>query len=942
MMVATASHGLHVGHTNVFHLCNKLHDVCRLLNGSPQLHLLGLTETRLGLHNDSQVSIPNYLFLGKNATQMGETGVGLYVHNDVKSFVTRRADLESDGVECMWVQYKRCEKDKCSLICTVYRNPSALYSWYDDFVRMMDLVTNRHPKADIILLGDFNIDLQKSHTAWESTYSLFGLKQLITQPTRVTPSSSTLIDHIYTNNTDKISGVSLSDVSISDHSPIICSWSCKSPKTIKECHTTIQYRCFKHFDKDRFLFDVSLVNFSTVYNCTDPNEAVAAWYNLFSPIVDKHAPIRRKRVKHQTLPGWLNEKIMTAMKLRDKLKKEKKFDEFRKQRNTISKMVKTAKKEYFDKMVGENCDTARLWRAMNQITRKSKRKQDSDHITASPDDLNQHFCSVSRLTSSLTSPLCPPSLSQSSRSLLSQFCEGRLTHSDSCEIPPITVPEVGKYISSLKNKKSMGMDNLSSSFLKVALEYIVEPLTYIYNLCIEFSVFPDVWKCARVVPIPKGSNTSDLDNYRPISMLSVLSKPLEKHINKNISSFMETKSLFHELQSGFRKHHSCSTAITRMCDTWLSAINNSQLAAAVFLDFRKAFDLVNHNILIDKLQIYTRSESTVSFIRSFLLNRSQRVVVNTEHSKSGWVECGVPQGSVLGPLLFCIFINDMPLHITNQAVSCDLFADDSSLHTSSSDITTAQFSLQKELNTVVKWSEDNKMIIHPQKTKSIVISTRQKHQRAPLNINLYLGTDPIEQVSSHRLLGVVIDDEMRWNLHINNVCRSVSKNLYLLSKLKYYIDASAQKMFFHAHCLSHINYASNVWSGAGEVHLKKLNSLHRRAGKIISPNPYLSTSDKLRSVNIISLEQQFNLNLAVLVYKARHGLAPKYIEGLLSSSITRYDSNKYILPRTRIDLYKSSFAFAGPSVWNTLPANVKANTSLSSFKTAVKKHFISL
>ena len=626
---------------------------------------------------------------------------------------------------------------------------------------------------------------------------------------------------------------------------------------------------------------------------------------------------------------------MTAMKVRDKFKKNKQFEEYKKQRNAISEMVKLAKKEYFDKMIGENRDTAHLWRAVNEIANKSKRYQHSQ-INASPDELNQHFCSVSSLTSSLSS--VPLSESESSHSLLTHFCEERLKSSESCKIPNIGVHEVGEFISSLENKKSMSLDNINSFLLKLALPYIVEPLTYIYNVCINSNVFPDEWKCAKVVPLPKSSDTLDLNNYRPISILSVLSKPLERHVHKHLMCFMESKSLFHEFQSGFRKHHSCGTALTRMCDTWLSAINKSQLSATVFLDFKKAFDLVNHNTLLKKLLLYTRSEATVSFVRSFLFNRSQRVVLNADYSKLGYIECGVPQGSVLGPLLFCIFINDLPLHIVNKAVALDLFADDSSLHTSSSDVKTAQSNLQEELNNVAKWCTCNKMIVHPQKTKSMVITSRQKHQRAPLTLNLYLGSDPIEQVSVHKVLGVTIDEELKWSHHINNVTKAVSKNLFLLGKLRYYLDADAMRMFFHAHCLSHINYVSTVWSNSREVHLKKLNSLHRRAGKLIVPNPYLSTSEKLQAAKIIPLKQQFQLNTAVLVYKVKHGLAPKYIERLLTSSDNRYGSNKFILPKTRIDLFKTSFAFSGASVWNTLPVNVQSSGSLCSFKRNTKKH----
>ena len=928
---------LNIGHANVFHLCNKLHDVCRLLNGSPPLHLLGLSETRLGVQPDSQVFINNYHFFRKDAKLPGEVGLGIYVHKDITQFVTRRVDLESEGVECMWLQFKRTDKDSALLVSFVYRNPAATYAWYDDFVRMMDVVTNRHPKANFIIMGDFNIDFLKPQPSWKSTVSLHGLTQLVSQPTRITPTSSTLLDHIYVNNTDRISNIQVSDVSISDHCPILCSWSCKIPKPAKSYHTTIQYRCFKRFDKNVFLADLSCTNFANIHNCINPNDALNMFYDMFMPIVDRHAPLRRKRVKHQTVPGWMNADLVNAMKLRDKLKKDKKFDEYKKQRNLVSSMVKSAKQEYIVKMVGDNYDTAHIWRAVNEITHKSKHSKQSSSLAASPEDFNEHFLSVGKLVDP-TSASQPGSKERNS--LLAQFCKDRLQPADSFLIPEIAVHEVGKYICGLKNKKSMGLDNTNAFLLKLALPYIVESLTHIYNLCIKTNLFPDAWKSAKVIPLPKNNDGSDLNNFRPISILSVLSKPLEKHVHKHLSNFIEDKNLFYEYQSGFRKHHSCATAVTRLCDTWLSAINKSQICGAVFLDLKKAFDLVDHKILLEKLLLYTRSEATVSFIHSFLLNRSQCVVINANYSSLRPVVCGVPQGSVLGPLLFCLYINDMPLYIQNPNVCCELFADDGSLHSSSNSVENLEVILQSELNNVVRWSLDNHMILNPQKTKSMVITSRQKHQRAPLHINLSIGSASIDQVDSHRVLGVTVDNELRWQPHINNVCKTVSRNLYLLGKLSYYVDADICKSFFYAHCLSHINYASNVWCHASENLLKRLNSLHRRAAKFLAPSPFLSTDDKLKSAQVLSLNNQFNFNIAVLVFKVKNGLAPAYMERLLVKANGKYEFGNFILPRTRIDLYKSSFAFSGASVWNSLPAKVKSSQALSTFKSGAKKHFL--
>ncbi len=314
-----------------------------------------------------------------------------------------------------------------------------------------------------------------------------------------------------------------------------------------------------------------------------------------------------------------------------------------------------------------------------------------------------------------------------------------------------------------------------------------------------------------MIPLPKTNDLSEPNNFRPISILPLLSKPIERHIHKHLLNFLTEHNLLCQSQSGFRPQHSCHTALAKLCDNWLSAINNSEVVGAVFLDLKKAFDLVNHNILLKKLSLYTANSPFVSLFKSYLELRSQSVYVNGEYSNEGIVRCGIPQGSILGPLLFSIFINDLPLHITSNKVNCDMFADDTSLNTSDKDTDTVQNELQRSINEASDWCDNNAMILHPAKTKSMLLTTRQKHQLRPLHLNLSLKDSHIEQVHEHRHLGVIIDDEFSWRPHIIGTCKTVSKNLYLLSQLRHFVDTPKRKLFYHAHISSHLTtYASTV------------------------------------------------------------------------------------------------------------------------------------
>ena len=355
--------------------------------------------------------------------------------------------------------------------------------------------------------------------------------------------------------------------------------------------------------------------FEDVLQCDNTNTALTLFYDLLIPIVNRHAPIRRKRVKQQALPGWLTIEITEAMKVRDKFKKDKNFVEYHKQRNKVTCLVRNAKRAYFAKMINNNSDTSAIWRAMNSITNKSASVNKSPTKLISADEFNDHFLSVA---STLIESETTSSTFQASPAF-TRFCTNRLKPHDSCAIPEMAVHEVGKYISQLKNKKSTGLDTVNAFLIKTALPYIVQPLTHIYNLCIKHSVFPKAFKSAKVIPLPKTNDPGNPSDFRPISLLSVLSKPSEKHIHKHLTVFMEQHKLFHAFQSGFRKHHSCHTALVNLCDKWLSAINKSEITGTVFLDFKKAFDLVDHNTLLQKLSLYVQNNSTVELLHLFIL-----------------------------------------------------------------------------------------------------------------------------------------------------------------------------------------------------------------------------------------------------------------------------------------------------------------------------------
>ena len=363
------------------------------------------------------------------------------------------------------------------------------------------------------------------------------------------------------------------------------------------------------------------------------------------------------------------------------------------------------------------------------------------------------------------------------------------------------------------------------------------------------NIFPTAFKVAKVIPLSKSKDTSDPNNFRPISLLPLLSKPLERHIQKHLYEYLNVNSLLHTKQSGFRPKHSCQTALISLYDSWLASINKSEIVGTLFLDFRKAFDLVNHSILLKKLPLYLPQSQSIGILESFLKNRFQFVKVNRSLSSKEAVKTGVPQGSALGPLLFILYINDLPLHLESKLTN-NLFADDSSMHASSKSIDHLNSSLQNGLNDANTWCSKNSMSIHPEKTKSMIVTTRQKHQLAPLQLSLSLGNQSIQQVSEHKVLGVTLDANLNWHAHLDLLVKRLSKNTYLLYRLKKYASKEALKLYFDAHINSFINYASTLWDNCSGEYMKRINSVHRRAVKILLPSQSFTTDEKFKLNNI--------------------------------------------------------------------------------------------
>ena len=419
-------------------------------------------------------------------------------------------------------------------------------------------------------------------------------------------------------------------------------------------------------------------------------------------------------------------------------------------------------------------------------------------------------------------------------------------------IPPVTLSEVLNTLLKLKQSGSRDLDGIDSKILKISAYAITDTLTYIYNLCIDKSHFPKKLKQAKVIPLHKSGDRANPSNYRPISLLSVLSKPLERHVQSHLHSHLKTYDLINENQSGFRENHSCHTALIQLVEQCLLNINNNEFTGVLFLDFAKAFDVIDHSLLIKKLMHYKLSNEALQFFKSFLSERQQVVEIGSRRSTLLPLKFGIPQGSVLGPLLFSIYINDLPLYIH---CSCEMFADDTSIQSNNNDPDKLINNMQVNINRLIKWTELNHMSLNISKTKCMFVTTRQKRQKmhspfAPL----YIRGQKLEEVTSHKVLGVTIDNNLSWSEHVIELGKRISKRIYQLRKIKHFLNLHSRKLFFHAHILSLINYASTLWDNTSETNLKHISRLHKRAIKLIRLNSNTLTGADYKDLDIFPLK----------------------------------------------------------------------------------------
>ena len=495
-----------------------------------------------------------------------------------------------------------------------------------------------------------------------------------------------------------------------------------------------------------------------------------------------------------------------------------------------------------------------------------------------------------------------------------------------------------KLLNGVNARKATGIDKISNKILKIAAPIIYGSLTDIFNLSIASNVFPSDWKVAKISPVFKSGNKSEANNYRPISVLPTIARVFEKLVFEQLYSYFSENKFLYAHQSGFRALHSTVTALLDMTNEWCCNIDKGMVSGVLFLDLKKAFDTVDHEILLKKLRWYGVETPAVSWFRSYLANRKQVCYVNGVMSAADFVTCGVPQGSILGPLLFLIYVNDIPKSLNYGEAR--LFADDTNLTFSGCRLPSLQDKMTKDLKGIASWLSINKLTLNVLKTDFMVIGSRQRVASLEGEINLSLFHTELERVQSVKCLpvGVNIDEYLTWDNHILSIRQKVTRNLSILKKVKPVLKVENLIDIYRSIIEPYFTYCCIVWDTIGETQMANLQKLQNRAARIITGASYLKRScDLLAELGWLNLEVMRQRQKAILMFKVLNGLTPPYLSEMFTHKTSfqnyglRSSKMNLELPKCRTNYYKNSFAFSGAKLWNDLPPSVKDESSLKRF-----------
>ena len=938
------SENMSIIHNNIKSLRYKIDD----LTVEAEHHdIITLSETWLDENDKNEnLLLPNF-HPPIRRDRYGHGGVAIYVRNNL--FCKERPDLAVDDLEAVWIETRL--KEDVLLVGSFYRPP-------DSRVHYWTLVNESIKKAlstphKFIILGDLNSDYINKPTDNRHLTNILkdnNLLQLISEYTRITDVTRSCIDMIITPCRNLIERVEVLPTIRSDHKVI-----CAKLKTKVKRRSFFKRKMINYskLNENRLQDELRKTNFEIIVTDNDLNTSAQLFSDKLFDTVKLCIPVRTITMRENSAP-WINEYILI---LREDKKRihliAKRVDTpeqwaiFRQVRNNYTNEIRNRKQDYLSDPDDQICNTEKFgskkwWKLVNNFLKNKDVNSDVIPPLTDPENdnkiiyentdkancFNHYFKSQSTLPNADDNP--PPI--PISNTTMPYFT--------------LSVPEVESVIKNLDTNKAVGPDLIHNKVIKAASPIISNSLTLLFNKSLSEGYFPNCWKTAHVTPIHKKGSKSICANYRPISLLSCIGKVLEKCIQQRMFTYLEQNNIINPCQSGFIPKDSTVYQLLSMYDDFCQSLDDHIATQAIFFDISKAFDRVWHRGLLHKLHSIGIRGSLHNWFSDYLQNRSQAVVIKGHKSNYLTITAGVPQGSVLGPLLFLIYINDLTNNINSKI---KLFADDTSMYLSLNDDHARTLTLNSDMDKIQTWASTWKVTFNALKTDKLNIC----NQNTVLSNSLYFDNTLLQTSEHHKHLGVILQSNCKWDQHITNLVNKCRTQINCLCSYKYRLSRKSLETMYKSYILPLLDYADVLWDNCTEIQANTLEQLQIEALRIITGSVRGTSHASLyNETGFITLKERRKRHKLILYFKFVKGLLPDHIALKFPSLVS--ENNPYRRRRLqdrevkhcRTELYTQSFFPSATRLWNNLPEHIQITTSFGQFKrylrrddTTVPPHF---
>ena len=932
-----------IGHININSLRNKFESLKILIKGN--IDLLVITESKLDeSFPTQQFAIDGFTLPYRCDRNEKGGGVIIYVREDIpcRELTTLPS---SSNIEGIFLEIN-LRKSKWFVFGGYNHNKLNIDSFLGTLGPNLDHFL---PKFDnFLLLGDFNSETHE--LSMREFCDLYNLQNLITRPTCFkNPFNPSVIDLILTNKTRSFQNSQVIETGLSDyHKMTITVLRAFFQKQSPIC---IKYRDYKKFDVS--LFYVELYQNLCCMNITSTSYEL--FESTFLELLNKHVPMKEKYVRANNAPFMnktLSKAIMTRSRLRNRFLRNPDMTnkmKYNKQRNYCVNLLKKEKRRYYKnldlKVINDN---KKFWKTMKPLF--SDKHTNSRNITLIDGEkiisndtevaeiMNGFF---SDAVSTLGIKGYQTGLSNVGSDKINDVITNFKDHpsilkikqraqiKDTFTFSMTNVDEIMTEINNLNINKPTTFNNIPAKLIVETNDICSPFICRIFNDSIINCTFPDSLKMADVTPVHKKDETTIKDNYRPISILPCISKIFERLMHLQISRYMDF--YLSEYLCGFRKGYSTQHCLILMLEKWRKALDNRNHAGALLTDLSKAFDCLNHGLLIAKLDAYGFNYSSLALIFNYLSDRKQRTKVNNSFSTWSDIKTGVPQGSILGPLLFNIYLNDIFFFVNENNLTN--YADDNTPYAVDSNIDALIDSIVHDTSTLIKWFNDNYFKMNIDKCHLLVTNHEE-------DVSALIEGVKIECKKSVKLLGIYIDNKLDFDEHISKICKKVSLKLHALSRISHFLCTDKLRTVMKAFIESQFEYCPLIWMFHSRTLNNRINRLHERALRLAYKDSKSTFEELLDLDKSFTIHHRNLQKLVTEIFKVKNNLSPSFMKGVFPDSLNPYNlRNGPEFKTSNIHTVANgteTITFRGPKTWSLVPDNIKNSQSLSEFKAKIK------